>query len=181
MSEEKTDRRELFNIITVGHPILRQKADKVSDLKAVEPICKVMADTMRASKGVGLAAPQIGKSIALIVVEVPRNELFPDRPVSPLYTMINPEIIRFSPEKEHDWESCLSIPGLKGRVPRALNVTLQYTTPDGHDHEDLFDGFLARVIQHECDHLLGIMFLERMESIAEIYTIENWRKFIMKT
>jgi peptide deformylase len=181
MSEEEMDKEKVFDILTVGHPILRQKAEKVSDLREVGPLCEVMVGTMRASKGVGLAAPQIGKSISIIVVEIPKNELLPNRPVSPLFIMINPEIANFSNEKEYDWESCLSIPGLKGRVPRSRSVTVQYTSLDGCHHENLFDGFLARLIQHECDHLLGIMFLERMESMAEIYSVENWWKFIMKT
>jgi peptide deformylase len=131
-------------------------------------------------KGAGLAAPQIGESLRIIVVEVQKNELFPDRPESPLYVMINPEVTYLTNDKESGWESCFSVPGLIGLVSRYKEIRVNYTSPDGSQHTDDFDDYLARVIQHECDHLEGVVYLDRMESMQTISTIDNWRNEYIK-
>ena len=168
--------REEFNIVAVGNPILRQQARRVDNIQQVKHICERMIEKLKEMKGAGLAAPQIGESICVIIVEVRKNELFPDRPESPLYVMINPEVIFTSDDKEIGWESCFSIPGLIGMVPRFKRVSVKYTSLDGTQHEEAFEGYLSRVIQHECDHLDGIIYLDRMEGMQSISTIENWKR-----
>ena len=167
---------ENINIITVGNPILRQPAGYAENIGQVKPICDRMVEILRELKGAGLAAPQIGESIRIIVVEVRKNELFHDRPESPLYVMINPEVTHISDDKEEGWESCFSVPGLIGMVPRFKRIRVNYISTDGTQHNQAFDVYLARVIQHECDHLDGIIYLDRMGSMQSISTIDNWKR-----
>lgn len=170
------ENRENKNIITIGNPILRQQTGYIENIEQVKPICEKMVELLRELKGAGLAAPQVGEAVRIIVVEVRKNEIFPDRSESPLYVMINPEVTYTSDDKEAGWESCFSVPGLIGMVPRFKSISVQYTSTDGKQQEEKFEGYLARVIQHECDHLDGIIYLDRMEGMQSISTIENWKR-----
>lgn len=182
MSEVKSDVRwvrgeALPDILTVGDPKLKQRAKPVGDIKHVRSLCERMVNRLRELNGAGLAAPQIGEPLRIIVVEVRKTDIFPDRPESLLYVMINPWIIETSNDKEDGWEGCFSVPGLMGVVPRHKTIRVQYVTPDGVEHDETFEGYLARVMQHEYDHLDGIEFLDRMESMESISTVENWKRF----
>lgn len=136
-----------------------------------------MVAQLRALSGAGIAANQLGEPLAVVVVEVRKTDFFPDRPESPLYVMINPEILETSNDTEDDWEGCYSVPGLMGRVPRTSSVRVRYVTPEGESKDERFAGYLSRVIQHECDHLDGRLFLDRMHSMESVSTIENYAKF----
>jgi len=103
----------------------------------------------------------------------------PGRPEAPLHVIINPEIIETSEDKEYGWESCLSVPGLVGLVPRYKSIKLAYCTLEGTQQEQLFEGYLARVMQHEYDHLEGTNYLEKVESLKDVSTTENWKKYIL--
>ena len=161
----------------MGDPVLAQTAvpiisDNVDNLPL---LIHDMIDTMKAANGVGLAAPQIGLSLRIIVFEIPSDRLseqeakMTDGP----QVLINPMIKTFNEEKELDWEGCLSIPGLRGEVPR--HSSIEYTGLDGEGTkiEKMATGFHARVIQHEIDHLDGILYPERMTDMRRFGFVEE--------
>jgi peptide deformylase len=162
-------------IVTVGDPRLRVKSRPVDDIRSVLQLCEAMTGLLRRLNGAGLAAPQIGENVRVMVIEVRKTDLFPDRPPSQLYVIINPEIITLSERCTYDWEGCFSTPGLLGLVRRAERLRMRFTSPDGKQRDEWFEGYLARVIQHEYDHLEGRIFLSRMESMDTLSTVENWK------
>lgn len=164
-------------IITVGDPRLRRVARPVDDLSTAKPLADMMVAKLRELNGAGLAANQIGEDLAIVVIEVRKTDIFPDRPESPLYVMINPKIIEVDEELVDEWEGCFSVPGLMGKVQRSKTLRVEYCSPDGKQHIESFDGYLARVVQHELSHLEGRDFLDYMDSMESITTVENWLKF----
>ena len=164
-------------VVTVGDPLLRRSASAVSDPRAAKALCETLVTKLRELKGAGIAANQIASPDAVVVVEVRKTDLFPDRPESPLYLFVNPEIVERKGEAALDWEGCFSVPGLMGQVNRAEAVKVRYETPDAEQREEWFEGYVARVIQHEYDHLQGRLFLDRMGSLESLTTSENYRKF----
>jgi peptide deformylase len=130
-----------------------------SELKA---LVQDMHDTMAALDGAGLAAPQIGVSLQVVIFGVKRNPRYPDAEEVPYTVLVNPVITPLTQEMESGWEGCLSVPGLRGVVPRYSRV--RYTGKDQHGEtiDRSVEGFHARVVQHECDHLLGILYPMRM-------------------
>jgi peptide deformylase len=169
-----------FKIVTVGDPELRQECKIVHSVESVKTNCQMMVDFLRELNGAGLAAPQIRLKERIIVVEVRKTDLFPNRPVSALYVMINPEIINFSEDVEEGWEGCFSIPNLMGLVERSKVIKVKYLDIEGEENCETFEGYLARVIQHECDHLDGYLFLDRMKSMESLCSVENYKLFHMK-
>jgi peptide deformylase len=151
-------------IVTLPQPILRQKAHKVTDFGPdIQSLADDMVETMRQAPGVGLAAPQVGESIRLIVVEFGDEE---DEEAPPkLYIMANPEITRTSEETLVGTEGCLSIPGIQGDVERALTVTVRGLNRHGKSMTVKAKGWLARIFQHEIDHLDGVLFVDRAEKL----------------
>lgn len=124
----------------------------------------------------GLAAPQLDIPLALAVIEVRKTTLFPNCPESPLTQMVNSALTAVTDERGLDWEGCFSVPGLMGLVPRYQTVEVRYTDPAGRKVTEEYRGYVARVIQHEVDHLEGTLFLDRMESMATLTTVDNYRK-----
>lgn len=167
------------DLVTIGNPILRTKSKVVADIQSVLPLCNRLVELLRKIKGAGLAAPQIGSPLSVMIVEVRKTEVYPDRPESPLYVMINPAITEYSDDQENDWEGCFSIPGLMGLVPRAKSISVKYLDTEGNEHHRQFEGYVARVIQHECDHLEGKVYLEQMESMRSITTVSNFKQFVL--
>ena len=156
-------------LATISHPI---KSDDVSTLPA---IIQDMIDTMRAAKGVGLAAPQIGLNIRVLVFEIPASrQTDSDRetPIGP-QVLINPRIIQFSEEVEFEWEGCLSIPGLRGEVPRYSSIEYDAIDAEGNNLRRNAFGFHARVVQHELDHLDGILYPERMSNLRQFGFVDE--------
>ena len=151
-------------IITLPQTILRHKAHKVTDFGPdLQALADDMVETMRLAPGVGLAAPQVNESIRLIVVEFGDEE---DEEVPPkLYIMANPEITRTSTDTLVGTEGCLSIPGVQGDVERALTVTVKGLNRRGKPMTVKAKGWLARIFQHEIDHLDGILFVDRAEKL----------------
>ena len=164
-------------IVFVGNPVLRQKARLVKNIKAAQPLIRAMVKKLRAIQGAGLAAPQIGKSLRLFVVEVRRNDLFPHRSESGLFVVINPRIVRRSGTAQRGWEACFSIPGYIGEVLRHETITLEYTDAVGTKVTKKFSGYLARVMQHEYDHIEGHVYVDRMTDMHTFSTVENWGMF----
>jgi len=156
-------------ILLLGNPILRQKARKVQRFdEALQKLIEDMIDTMREAKGIGLAAPQVGSLERVIVVELPQDG---DEPQSgKLFALCNPEIIKAKGEEEGE-EGCLSIPGYVGEVKRAARVTIKGQDRHGKAVRIKAQGLLARVFQHEIDHLDGILFIDRVESPDKLWRV----------
>jgi peptide deformylase len=151
----------LLEIVTLPDPVLRRKARPVTDFgPALQTLVDDMIETMRQAPGVGLAAPQVGVSDRLIVVEYPEDDEQEESPKK-LYVVLNPEIKAASVETEPAVEGCLSIPGLHGEVERAVAVTVKGFTRRGQPVRVKAKGWLARIFQHEIDHLEGIVFTDR--------------------
>jgi peptide deformylase len=154
----------ILKIHTIPDPVLRRKAQRV---RAVTPqmrqLIDDMVETMRAAPGVGLAAPQVGVSQRIIVVEfAPEPQEGQENQKPPLlYTLVNPEIVRRSKETEFGHEACLSIPGYFGEVQRAQKITVQGLNRQGQRVRVKAQGWLARIFQHEIDHLDGILYIDR--------------------
>jgi len=175
--ERWTGGGEIPGVVTVGDPALRRVARPVADVETARSLCDTMVERLRSLKGAGLAANQIGEEAAIAVIEVRKTDFFPDRPESPLYVMINPRIIERTEPVVDDWEGCFSVPGIMGRVPRSDSIVIEYLDANGDSHHERMDGYLARVVQHECDHLQGTIFLDRMTSMDSMSTIANYARF----
>jgi peptide deformylase len=155
-------------IVMADQPILRRKAEPVTRITpALRRLIADMVETMRAAEGIGLAAPQVGEPLRVIIVEVPEDEEVPGSGV--LYAVINPEIVEASPEIEEGVEGCLSIPGWYGWVPRARWVIVRGLNPEGRRVRIRAEGLVARVFQHEIDHLDGILFPDHIQDPTRIW------------
>jgi peptide deformylase len=152
-------------LMTIPNPVLRKKAHPVTKFDdALQGLIDDMIDTMRVAQGVGLAAPQVGVSLNVIVIEYTTNE--DDETASKkLHVVINPEIKTASDEKEPGVEGCLSLPGLLGEVERSLVVTVKGQNRHGKPYRIKAQGWLARIFQHEIDHLQGVVFTDRANRI----------------
>jgi peptide deformylase len=157
-------------IITLPDPVLRKKARKVTDFSAeLQTLIDDMVETMRVAPGVGLAAPQVNASLRVIVVEYGEADEDEENPTPPkLYTVVNPEITRFSKETEVGSEGCLSIPGFAGEVDRPLSITVKGFNRRGQPIRIKADGWLARIFQHEIDHLDGVLFIDRADHVWKL-------------
>ncbi len=162
-------------ISRMGHPILCRPAKVVEDPTAAEvkDLILDMIETMADAQGVGLAAPQVYESRRLVIfheVEEPESGAEGDEspPGAPLIILINPQIEILTDEMEEDWEGCLSVPGLRGLVPRYTHLRYSGVDPEGHLIEREARGFHARVVQHECDHLDGILYPQRMTDLSKL-------------
>jgi len=156
-------------IVTLPDPVLRRKARKVTDFgPALQTLIDDMVATMRAAPGVGLAAPQVAVSLRVIVVEY--GDPSEDGAAPKLYTLVNPEIARESRETEPGTEGCLSIPGIVGEVERASSVTVKAQDRRGRPVKVKAEGWLARIFQHEIDHLNGVLFVDRTDRVWQIDT-----------
>jgi peptide deformylase len=157
----------LLEIVTLPQPVLRRKAHKVTDFgPELQTLIGDMIDTMREAPGVGLAAPQVNVPLRLVVVEYGHEE---DESVpKKLYALANPEILRFSSETEIGNEGCLSIPGMAGEVERPLSIVVKGMNRHGKPVKVKASGWLARIFQHEIDHLDGILFVDRANVVWKI-------------
>jgi peptide deformylase len=168
----------LRQIAQLGHPVLRTPANPVG-LPANEALRALAGDmmaTMLDADGVGIAAPQVYESSSLFIVASRPNPRYPDAPRMEPEIVANPEIVWRSDEVVKGWEGCLSIPGIRGLVPRHRRIRARYRTLDGLEVDREFEGFVARVFQHEDDHLRGVVFLDRLESNRDILCEKEFRK-----
>lgn len=162
-------RMAIHEILKMGDARLLRVAQPVRefDTDALHQLVADLIDTMRAAQGAGLAAPQIGVGLQVVVFGggAP-NPRYPDRPLVPRTVLVNPVVTPLGDEQEDDWEGCLSIPGLRGRVPRWRRVRYVGRDPYGDPIAREAEGFHARVVQHECDHLVGKLYPMRMRDLA---------------
>ncbi len=155
----------LREIVTVPNDVLRRKARKITEFdKELQKTIDDMVETMREAPGVGLAAPQVGLLDRLVVVEYEEDDEKEDSPKK-LYVVVNPEIISASEETELGIEGCLSVPGLVGEVERSLEVVVRGQNRRGQPVKIKADGWLARIFQHEIDHLDGILYTDRATKV----------------
>jgi len=155
-------------ILKMGDPRLLRVAQPVTsfDTPELHALVADMFDTMHAVNGAGLAAPQIGVDLQLVIFGFTRNERYPDAPPVPQTVLINPVVTPLGDEEEHGWEGCLSVPGLRGVVPRWTRIRYTGCDPTGARIEREVDGFHARVVQHECDHLIGKLYPMRIRDFT---------------
>lgn len=157
-------------IITLGHPTLRQRARKVTRFgPELRQLIEDMIETMRKAPGVGLAAPQVNVPERVIVVELPADE--EEGTPAALYAFVNPEIIKASHEVEEGQEGCLSVPGYVGEVPRYTMVVVRGQDAHGKPQRVRARDYLARIFQHEIDHLDGILFIDRVTDPSKIHKV----------
>jgi len=156
------------NILRMGDPVLLQEAAPVTEFATAElaRLIEDMFDTMQAAGGVGLAAPQIGISWQVVVFGFEASARYPEAEEVPQTILINPRITPLGSEEESDWEGCLSLPGLRGAVPRYSRIRYQGFDPAGQPIDRLAEGFHARVVQHECDHLIGRLYPSRIRDFS---------------
>ncbi len=171
----------LLKIARIGHPVLRHPAAPVPPDAVASPdvqrLLDDMVQTMRDSDGVGLAAPQVYASVRVITVEVPAGSArVPPVPAVPLTVLVNPTIAGHSADTADDWEGCLSIPDLRGRVPRWRAVHVTALDRAGGPLTLDADGFFARVLQHEIDHLDGVLFPERMTDLRTLTALREFQR-----
>lgn len=155
-------------VLKMGDPRLLARSPEVEAFGTPElhVLVEDMRETMRARDGVGLAAPQIGVGLRVIVFGFDENPRYPDAASVPDTVLINPVLTPLSDEMEEDWEGCLSIPGLRGLVPRWKRLRYRGLDLQGRPVERIAEGFHARVVQHECDHLDGILYPMRMRDFS---------------
>lgn len=157
-------------ILKMGDPRLLRTAQKVQslDTDALHLLVTDLLDTMRAAHGAGLAAPQIGVDLQVVIFgSDERNPRYPDRPLVPRTVLVNPTITPLGQDEESDWEGCLSVPGLRGVVPRWARIRYSGWDAFGDPIDRTVDGFHARVVQHECDHLWGKLYPMRMRDFSQ--------------
>jgi peptide deformylase len=173
----------ILKVSRMGHPVLRARARPidVGEIKSarIQQLIDDMFETMSEYQGVGLAAPQVHESVRLFVAGFapdPEDDEDDDQRV-PLMAVINPEIAVAGPETVEDWEGCLSIPDIRGKVARAREIVLRGFDRKGKRFELRASGFTARVIQHETDHLDGVLFFDRMSSFKTLTFLEEFGRY----
>lgn len=162
------------DILHIGHPVLRERAQPV-DPADVQDLIDDLVDTMRAANGAGLAANQIGAPVQVCVIEVrPANPRYPYKPEIPLTVLINPELEVLTEETFANYEGCLSVPGLRGVVDRAVEVRVRALDRGGDQIDAVVRGLSAGTFQHETDHLHGTLFIDR---VTDTRTLCTWDEF----
>ena len=168
-------------IAQLGHPILRQKAKIVDDILSGE--CQQLIDdmmlTVNQAGGVGIAAPQVYQGYRIFIMCSKPNARYPDAPKMKPTAIINPEIIKASTEMEKQWEGCLSVPSMRGLVPRHKQISVKFFDRFGVEKNIDFEGFLARIFQHELDHLDGLSFIDRLDSLKDLVSESYWYQEVL--
>ena len=168
-------------IAQLGEPILRDRAKPVIKLdNSIIELIDCLISAAIASKGVGIAAPQISQSYRIFIVASHPSGRYPHAPTMPPTAMINPCILNHSREMTKDWEGCLSVPNTRGLVPRYRQIEVAYTTRTGETVQTVLNDFVARIFQHELDHLNGIIFTDRIIDSEDLYTEAEYQQLISR-
>ncbi|MGZ5050613.1 MAG: peptide deformylase [Methylobacter sp.] len=170
-------------IAQLGSEVLRLQAEAVTDVHSAEIrlIIEAMRSTLASTQGVGIAAPQINESKQIIIIASRPTLRYPSAPKIEPTVMINPCFSPLSEAREKDWEGCLSIPGIRALVPRYRDISIRYIDQQGEAVESELSGFVARIFQHEFDHLEGKTYLDRVENNIDIFAESEFIKLINKT
>ncbi|MEQ1638951.1 MAG: peptide deformylase [Methylococcales bacterium] len=168
-------------IAQLGADVLRQISAKVENINspAIRKIIDEMTTTLANTQGVGLAAPQISQLQRIIIVASRPSTRYPHAPLMLPTVMVNPSYEALSEQTEKDWEGCLSIPGIRALVPRYTSITVQYEDVQGLTVQSILEGFVARVFQHEIDHLDGTVYLDRVETNTDIISESEYFKLFV--
>ncbi len=179
MTKSKGD---LLQITHLGDPVLRRKAKAVKNIKdsSVQKLIDDLIITVMDIDGVGIAAPQVYKSLRIFILASHPSPRYPKAPKMKPTAIINPKIISFSKDKKKDWEGCLSIPGIRGIIPRHYSIEVEFTTREGKILRKTYKDFVARIFQHEFDHLEGVMFVDRIESSKDLISEKEYQKMMKK-
>ena len=174
----------ILKVARLGYPVLRASAQPIAPERINTPefqrLLDDMVDTMREYVGVGLAAPQVHLPLRLAVLEVEHHPRYPEMPSVPLTFLINPEVTILDRTTIEDWEGCLSIPEMRGRVPRFKQLRVTGLGRHGEALDFIASDFHARVIQHETDHLNGEVYLDRMPNMRSLAHLAEWHRFALK-
>jgi peptide deformylase len=171
----------ILKVARLGHPVLRLKADPVLPetigTPGIQQLIDDMLETMADHDGAGLAAPQVHVSQRVVIYGVDSNPRYPDAEEVPLTILVNPMLTPLGEEQEEDWEGCLSVPDLRGKVPRFTRLRVAAWGRDGRPLQFEAEGFHARVVQHECDHLDGRVYLDRMRSFETLSFLAEFHRY----
>ncbi|HSG32400.1 MAG TPA: peptide deformylase [Thermodesulfobacteriota bacterium] len=169
---------KVLEIVELGNPVLRERAKAVEDISdpTVQQLIDDLILTTKEASGVGIAAPQVGQSLRIFIISSYSNERYPQAPDMVPVPIINPQIISTSEELVKGWEGCLSIPGIRAPVLRHKEVKIRYFDREGQEFEGILEDFVARIFQHEFDHIEGIVFLDRLKDNSEIITENEYYK-----
>ncbi len=180
---------EVLPVIELGNPLLRRRSRPVmatngnAQPQVFDPGTQQLIDdlllTVKQASGVGIAAPQVAHSERLFIVASRPNLRYPNAPLMEPTAMINPRILSHSAEMEMGWEGCLSVPGVRGLVPRYQKISVEYIGRDGQLYQQELTHFVARIFQHELDHLDGIVFLDRVESKHDLISEQDYREKVV--
>ena len=173
----------ILKVARLGHPILREEARPLTTseirLPETQRFIDDLVETMREYDGAGLAANQVHTLKQICVIEVLGNPRYPEAPSIPLTVVINPVVTPLTEEIEEGWEGCLSVPDMRGRVPRFTTVRLECQDREGQTVDLVAKEFFARVIQHETDHLRGIVYVDRMHDLSSLSFIAEWHRYAL--
>ena len=178
MSNMTTPENTTNPIAQLGHPVLRTPALPVEDVHSndIKNLIAQMMETVKSAGGVGIAAPQIYHSKQIFIMCSKPNKRYPNAPDMEPTAIINPKILSASKEQVKDWEGCLSVPSMRGWVPRHQSITVSYSDIKGENHQAELTGFLARIFQHELDHLQGLTFIDRLDNTQDLICEQEWQK-----
>lgn len=167
-------------IAQLGDSVLRQQAKKTQDVDStsINTIVEKMLDILFESNGVGLAAPQISESVCIVIIASRSSKRYPNAPEMEPVVMFNPAFEALSKTMKKDWEGCLSIPGIRALVPRFEKIKITYLDRQGEQQEWIVDNFIARIFQHEYDHLEGLVYLDRVENNRDIISESEFQKLM---
>ncbi|HCS78735.1 TPA: peptide deformylase [Patescibacteria group bacterium] len=172
----------LLQVAQLGQPILRQKAQRVENIKAtnIQQMIDDLLATVMDVNGVGIAAPQVYQSYRIFIVASHPNPRYPQAPDMEPTPMINPKLVSHNKVIKKDWEGCLSIPGIRGLIPRFTEIKVEYTDRNGKKQTASYTDFVARIFQHENDHLNGVLFLDRLETTKDLISDKEYQKMMSK-
>lgn len=169
------------DILHVGNPLLRERSREVTRDELASPevqqLIDDLIDTMHAANGAGIAAPQVGELVRIATIEVTENPRYPYKPRIPLTIVVNPVIEPLDDELVEVNEGCLSVPNMRGNVMRNVNVRVRWWDREGVEHDEIRRGLTAGTFQHECDHLDGLLFLDRVHDTRSLTTWEQFERF----
>ncbi|MGB3299107.1 MAG: peptide deformylase [Phormidesmis sp.] len=161
---------KVLEVAELGNPVLRSPTTPIENIQdlAVQQLIDDLLKTVKKGNGLGIAAPQVSSSLQLFIVASRPNLRYLNAPTMEPTAMINPQILAYSDEMVKDWEGCLSVPGIRGLVERSREIEILYCDRHGEQHTQTFTDFVARIIQHEYDHIKGKVFLDRVESTLDL-------------
>ncbi len=171
----------ILKVARLGHPILREVSRPVApeelSTPEVQGFIDDLVDTMREYDGAGLAAPQVHNPVRICLIEVDGNPRYPDFPQIPLTCLVNPEITFLTDQQLRVWEGCLSVPDLRGLVPRCAKIRVVATDRHGEGIDFVAEGIFAAIVQHECDHLDGNLFVDRVQDTKTLSFIKEFQRY----